>query len=255
MAPFLESDTDMALAETPFALTHNGEWPGPTVLRRGWARATARPWNDHIEDASLRLVRGGSLFINACAVRLMEPGASSVISTPLPIGGRKPWMDSGFDEHIELALLRLDLDHHVPSPDHLVVERTTESIEELLEIDQLAFDPFWRFDIHGITEAIQATNRSTVFLIRDSNGSTIGFAIVGYGNAISYLQRVAVHPSWQGHGMGRSLVRVAARKARLHGSQAILLNTQFNNTPAISLYESEGYELLPERLALMRFGE
>jgi len=245
----------MALAETPFTLIHKGDWPGPTILRRGWARATARPWNDHIDDASLRLIRGGSLFINACALRLLELGAESVISPPLPMSGRKPWMDSGFDEDVELALLRLDLNHQVPAPDHLVVERTAEPINGLLDIDRAAFDPFWRFDIHGITEAMQATTRSTVLVIRNSDGHSIGFAIVGYGNAISYLQRVAVHPAWQGHGMGRSLVRVAARKARAHGSQAILLNTQFDNTPAISLYESEGYEVLPERLALMRFGQ
>jgi peptide alpha-N-acetyltransferase len=76
--------------------------------------------------------------------------------------------------------------------------------------------------------------------------------IVGYGHAMTYLQRLAVHPEWQGTGMGRSLVRVAARSARTAGAQAMLLNTQFDNTAAIGLYEAEGFVTLPERLALFR---
>jgi ribosomal protein S18 acetylase RimI-like enzyme len=78
--------------------------------------------------------------------------------------------------------------------------------------------------------------------------------VVGYGHAISYLQRVAVHPDWQGQGMGRSLIRAAARSAKRHGSRAMLLNTQFENEPAIALYESEGYILLPESLAVLKAG-
>lgn len=76
----------------------------------------------------------------------------------------------------------------------------------------------------------------------------------GNGHAISYLQRVAVDPVWQGQGMGRSLVRAAARSARRNGSKAMLLNTQFDNDSAITLYESEGFVQLPESLAVLKAG-
>jgi ribosomal protein S18 acetylase RimI-like enzyme len=92
-----------------------------------------------------------------------------------------------------------------------------------------------------------------VLIIRDSEGKPTGFAIVGFGNAIAYLQRVAVHPDWQGKGMGRSLVRVAARKARAAGARVMLLNTQVDNAQAMRLYESEGYIRLPEPLCLLRY--
>ena len=78
--------------------------------------------------------------------------------------------------------------------------------------------------------------------------------MVGYGHAISYLQRVAVHPDWQGQGMGRSLIRAAARGAKRAGSKALLLNTQSENSGATTLYESEGFVLLPESLAVLRIG-
>lgn len=123
----------------------------------------------------------------------------------------------------------------------------------LLDIDAAAFIPFWRFDEHGMTEALEATGSSDTLIIRDAAGGAAGFAIVGYGSAVAYLQRVAVHPTWQGQGMGRSLVRAAARRARKNGAKIMLLNTQYDNEPAICLYEDEGFSLLPEPLTLLRF--
>ena len=125
-------------------------------------------------------------------------------------------------------------------------------MDTLLHIDRAAFTPFWRFDEHGLREAIEATSSSTVLLIRDADGGATGFAIVGFGSAISYLQRVAVHPDWQGQGMGRSLLRVAARKARSAGARVMLLNTQQDNDPALRLYVQEGFVSLPEPLSLLR---
>ena len=51
-----------------------GTWPGAVALRRGWALAHARPWNRDIPDAALRLVRGSSAFLEACADHLVELG-------------------------------------------------------------------------------------------------------------------------------------------------------------------------------------
>ena len=48
-------------------------------------------------------------------------------------------------------------------------------------------------------------------------------------------------------------MRAAARRARRNGAKILLLNTQYDNTPAIGLYEEEGYCLLPDPLSLLRF--
>ncbi len=242
----------MALAESSHRVTHRGEWPGKVTFRRGWSRADARPWNDGASEASLRLLRGGAPFLAACVHQLTALGANSVISPPLPASARSAWTSAGFVPFIDLALMRMSLDHQPPSPSHLVIEADDVDLDELLRIDAAAFDSFWRFDIHGLSEAIEATGRSRILIIRDGDGRPAAFAVVGAGNAISYLQRVAVDPTWQGQGMGRSLVRVAARKARGAGAQVMLLNTQFDNRGAIALYESEGFVLLPEALALLR---
>jgi len=244
----------MALADTPHRVFQRGTWPGPISLRRGWARAEARPWNDVVEDATLRLVRGGTGFIDACLGRLTHLGAPAVLSSPLAPSARRPWEAAGFAEYLDLALMRLGLEPAIPAPHHLVVRDEEYSIDQMLAIDQAAFDPFWRFDRTALVESTQATSRSSVFVIRDGDLGITGYAVVGYGHAISYLQRVAVDPQWQGVGMGRSLIRAAARSARRQGSKALLLNTQLDNDPAICLYESEGYVQLPESLAVLKAG-
>ncbi len=244
----------MALADSSYRVTHRGTWPGKVTFRRGWSRADARPWNSTTDSASLRLVRGGAAFLTACTEQLLSLGTDGVISPPLPTSARSAWRDAGYVPYLDLALMRLSLDSQPKAPNHLVVESEDIDIDELLRIDAAAFDEFWRFDGFGLREAIDATGRSSILIIRDGEGHPTGFAVVGFGNAISYLQRVAVHPDWQGQGMGRSLIRVAARKARSAGAQIMLLNTQNDNRGAIGLYESEGFVLLPEALALLRHG-
>lgn len=235
-------------------MTHRGTWPGRLTFRRGWSRADARPWNAATNGASLRLLRGGASFLAACTERLLELGTDQVISPPLPVSARTAWKAASYLPFIDLALLRLSLDQQPKAPSHLVVASDDTPLEELLAIDAAAFDEFWTFDEFGMTEAIDATGRSSILIIRDGDGRAAGFAIVGYGSAISYLQRVAVHPEWQGQGMGRSLIRVAARHARSAGAQVMLLNTQYDNRHAMRLYETEGFVLLPEALALLRRG-
>jgi ribosomal protein S18 acetylase RimI-like enzyme len=242
----------MALADQPVNVSLRGNWPGPITLRRGWARAEARPWNDNEPQASLRLLRGGGPFLEACATRLLSLGVTGVISPPLPLSARRAWHQAGFSEYIDLALMRKSLDDLGPQPSHLVVERDDQDLDDLLAIDAAAFTPFWRFNRAGLEEAINATSRSTTLTILGGEGNPIAYAVVGFGSAISYLQRVAVDPAWQGHGMGRSLMRVATRKARASGAKVLLLNTQIDNNPAIGLYEDEGFVQLPDPLTLLR---
>ncbi len=242
----------MALADGAPRVVVRGEWPEPATLRRGWARAEARRWNETNADASLRLVRGGAVFLEACAHTLLSLGAPSVLSPPLPESTQRVWKTAGFTVHTELALMRATLEDRIPTTDHLVVQATVEELDDMLDIDQAAFDEFWQFDRLGLMEAVEATGRSEIYVIRGSEGRAIAYAVIGFGHAISYLQRAAVSPEWQGNGMGRSLVRAVMRRAQASGARAILLNTQFDNERAISLYRSEGFTVLPDPLALLR---
>lgn len=242
----------MALADTPHRVFQRGDWPGLVTFRRGWARAEARPWNDTSADATLRLVRGGAGFIETCTHRLHTLGAPGVMSPPLAQSARKPWESAGFNPFVDLALLRLDLSGPVTPPQHLVVREENYDLDLMLAVDTAAFEEFWRFSRAALIESLQATSKSSVFVIRDGALGITGYAIAGFGHAISYLQRVAVDPQWQGSGMGRSLIRAVARSARRQGSKALLLNTQLDNATASGLYDAEGYVQLPDSLAVLK---
>ncbi len=222
------------------------------TLRRGWARAVARPWNGDFNDAHLRLIRGGPVFIEASSDHLFRSGAPTVISPPLAPSTQAAWRAAGFEPSAHLALLRLSLDRPVRAPTHLVTVGSDDDIDEAIRIDTAAFEPFWRLDRRGLEEAMQATSRAEMLVIHDRDGGLCGYAVVGIGIALAYLQRVAVDPPWQGNGMGRSIIRACARKARASGARAMLLNTQATNTRAIDLYAREGFERLPDHLELMR---
>ncbi len=229
-----------------------GSWPGQVVLRRGWARAESRPWNETVPMAHLRLVRGGgSSFIDDCVETLLDLGITAVLSPPLPRSARIPWEGAGFDLCADLTLMRRSLDR-IPPPAHLVLTGGDDDIPEALRIDGSAFDEFWRFDTRALTEAMAATRSSILHIVRSPEEGLAGFAVTGAGQTIAYLQRLAVDPRWQGRGIGRSLVRTAARWAKRSGVGALMLNTQSDNEGAIGLYESEGFHVLNEPLAVLR---
>jgi len=230
-----------------------GNWPGIVTLRRGWARAESRPWNEVVPLAHLRMQRGNAAFIGDCVEALTEMGAPGVLSPPLPLSAQRLWREADFRPHAELALLRLDLGQVRP-PSHLVVTGSNSDIREALRIDTASFEEFWRFDRNAMEEAMSSTRNSVIHVVRKAGGGLAGFAITGVGVTIAYLQRLAVDPACQNRGIGSSLVRSSARWAQREGARSLMLNTQLENEPAIRLYESEGFRILSEPLAVLKAG-
>ena len=48
-----------------------GMWPGAVTLQRGWSLAESRPWNDSVACAHLRMLRGGSAFLQDCVNKFL----------------------------------------------------------------------------------------------------------------------------------------------------------------------------------------
>lgn len=229
-----------------------GDWPGLVVLRQGWAKAEARPWNRDIPDAALRLVRGSADFLTVCCNHLLDIGVSGVASPPLPEVSAGMWLTAGFEPHLALDLYSRELVGSQPEPFHEVTTRTSSNWDPIERIDREAFPPFWRLDQDGLREALGATPHSS-FLITLEEGRPTGFAIVGAGSIAGYLQRVAVHPDFARQGIGRSLVRAANQWAKRRGARSMMLNTQPDNEPASALYLSEGFEKMLDQLTVYRY--
>jgi len=229
---------------------YTGDWPGAVVLRYGLSKAVARPWNADVLDAHLTMIRGSSVFLEMCVSELLRLGAPSVISPPLPSSSVRLWSDAGFEAFEWLDVFGRDLGVEVPDPDmHVGAERHVDWAE-IQDVDSKAFEPFWRLDGRGLSEATTATPLAVVLTVRDD--ALLGFSIVGTGASAGYLQRIAVAPSAQHRGIGRALVRASLRWARQHGAHQMLLNTLGNNDVASNLYLTEGFAHLNDRLAILR---
>lgn len=223
------------------------EWPATVTFRRGAALATARPWNDAHPDAALRLGRGSSGFLAGCCEVLCRLGVPSVLSPPLPPQRCGTWIRAGFATYLDLALLRLDLEHPLPAPSHDI--GVSDDIAAAAAVDAAAFDDFWAFDRGGLEDALASSRSSEMLAV----GSPMaGFAIVGYNRSLSYLHRVAVHPAHQGVGLGTALVTEAASRARRRGARVMFLNTQQDNDTSLRVYTALGFEVVPEGLTLLR---
>ena len=57
------------------------------------------------------------------------------------------------------------------------------------------------------------------------------------------LHILAIHPDYQGKGVGRALMDYAETLAKERGALAVRLDTHENNTPACRLYEKCGYSM------------
>lgn len=233
------------------AIRVRGRWPGPVVLRAGWAKAHARPYNDDIPEAALRLERGSAEFLARCAAWLVDRGVVGVRTGPLDPSSRRPWEQAGFHLHGELALLERSLDRPPSRPTASLRAGRDDDWEVAAAIDAAAFEVEWRIGRAGLSEAVGATPSSR-FVVAEVDGRPAGFAIAGAAIHVAYLQRLAVLPGVRGSGIGRSLTSDAVGWARARGARTMLLNTQPDNRAAIALYRSEGFSVLPERLAILR---
>jgi ribosomal protein S18 acetylase RimI-like enzyme len=230
-----------------------GDWPNPVAIRRGWARAVARPWNRTRTDAHLRLIRGSSSFLTEAAETVLGFGASAVISPPLLAGPQQVWRAAGFSPYTSLQLLRKSLTGE-ERVDGTVRDLGDGAWARVVGIDAAAFGDAWKAELPALVEALRSAPASALLGIgTDEEGEPAGYAIVAASSETGYLQRIAVHPDAHRRGFGRALTRACHNWARRRGARVMILNTKPDNTPALSLYQAEGYTLLPDRLELLRY--
>jgi mycothiol synthase len=183
---------------------------------------------------------------------LRRRGYRSVLTPALADGEQRPFVTAGFTVHERLHLLGHDL-RRVPEPrarGSRLRRGRSNDIPDVLSVDGLAFDRFWRFDTTGLADARTATPHAR-FRVATVAGEVVGYHVTGRAGTLGYLQRLAVHPDRHGHGIGTALIGDSLDWCRRKSCTSVLVNTQEANQRALSLYEHLGFRSEPTGLAVL----
>lgn len=231
---------------------------GAELVRRGPERVRVRSWRgDPAVAHVLPLGEAPPLtvaMVRHCCRVLGERGYRSVVTGALAAREQQGFLDDGFAVHEELHLLAHDLRQLPtlpPSPPGARMRRGHRwDWRRTLEVDALAFPPFWRLDRAGFEEAMTATPHALYDVAVLER--VVGYLVAGRSGTRGYLQRLAVEPEVGGRGIGASLVVGGLRWMRDRGVSRAVVNTQVTNERALALYLRLGFRLEPSGLAVLK---
>jgi ribosomal protein S18 acetylase RimI-like enzyme len=122
-----------------------------------------------------------------------------------------------------------------------------DDLEALAVLDAATFAPLWHFGRRDLFELLVRGRMQIAWL----DGAQVGYsAVCANTRSEGQLARLAVHPAYQGRGVGRALMLEAIRFAASEFS-VLVLNTQTNNERAQRLYRSLGFRPLGGKLPVL----
>ncbi|MFN0029085.1 MAG: GNAT family N-acetyltransferase [Acidimicrobiales bacterium] len=188
--------------------------------------------------------------IEAGLARLRERGFTRVVTSAIAEPDLAAFSGLGFEEHERLHLLAHDLATVESAPWRATRRARPLDRDAVLDIDHAAFQPFWQLDREGLADAISATP-TTRYRVTVDGGKPTGYAVFGLAGDRGYLQRLAVHPSHAGHGLGSILIRDGLRWLQRRGASRTLVNTQVTNARALRVYLQHGFVLQSYQLVVL----
>ena len=81
-----------------------------------------------------------------------------------------------------------------------------------------------------------------VWLLKETDGTLVGYINYRFLAGEGELMRIAVHPDKRGAGAGRKLMEQMEQDACEQGIEAITLEVREHNASAIHLYQSFGFQ-------------
>ncbi len=189
-----------------------------------------------------------NLAVAGVIENLRSSGFQRTVTAALAPHEHDAFLANGFTRVRELTLLRRDLDHPIKRADMRLRRWRRRNHDEVLTIDNAAFDEFWRFDASALREALDATPHRVLRV--DATTAPQGYALSGVARGTAYLQRLAVHPDAAGRGLGTALLLDALRWMRWRGATHAYVNTQHDNHRALELYHRNEFVDEPAGLTI-----
>jgi ribosomal protein S18 acetylase RimI-like enzyme len=152
----------------------------------------------------------------------------------------------GFEAIEEIIIYEL---HNLRPPRHRPLTPVFQAVDitdpaqlrEIVDLDHEAFPWLW-WNSEGEFRNYAEAPGVQIELARDRSGRPLAY--VGYTRLRSWghLDRIAVDPSGQGRGLGRSSLEYAVARMVSTGARRVGLSTQANNHVSRALYESFGFQ-------------
>lgn len=227
------------------------------VVRWGREMARVGPWRADGSVALLVPVPDGAPlsadFVRRCLGLLEGQGFRRVITGALSPDEQRGFLGAGFEVQEHLHLLVLDRSAALPSVPPGPVLRHAGFLRQrgVLEVDATAFAPFWRLDRAGLKEALRATQHRRLRVVLGPRHKVVGYAICGASGGRGFVQRLAVLPEAQGHGVGKRLLLDGLHWLRGLSAGQIAVNTQLGNDAALALYHQVGFRDDPAGLSVL----
>lgn len=120
---------------------------------------------------------------------------------------------------------------------YTVTKMSAEHIAAIARLEKECFAELW--SEASLTEEL--SNPDSHFLVAVC-GDVAGYIGVQEICGEAYITNVAVFDNHRKNGVGRMLLKTAEEGAKSRNCDFITLEVRVSNSPAISLYESEGYE-------------
>lgn len=161
--------------------------------------------------------------------------------------------ESHFIHTHNVVMLSWDRSHKLPAerPAPVTIRPMTLDDLPLVEkVDEASFVPVWQNSQPCLEIAFR---QAAVATVAEDAGRIVAYQI-STGTALGgHLARLAVHPSYQGKGIGFCLVRDMLGQFERRGAQSVTVNTQQDNEASLSLYRKVGFHLTGEEFPIYQY--
>lgn len=125
---------------------------------------------------------------------------------------------------------------------------TAQQLPQLVELDKLCLQGFWNLDSYK--KELESPN--STLLVVSLDGENDPDFVVGMGCFWAILEEahitvLAVHPDYQGRGIGKLILGALLRNARERNLERATLEVRESNEVALSLYQKFGFKIAGKR--------
>jgi len=147
------------------------------------------------------------------------------------------WMRGGEPPEIEL-------------PGYIIRPMNYDDLSAVEGVDAASFSLVWQNSRPCLEMAF---NQAAIATVVEGPDGLVGYQISTSGPMGGHLARLAVHPAYQGKGIGYSLLRDLLIQFKRRGIQSVTVNTQHDNQASMALYEKVGFRRTGEEYPVYQY--